>query len=96
MSTTACSGDAGLRLLDRRAIRAPGADDRGLAAGARFSFDRLRLHGRSRLPADDVSDRALLARTGFEQEGYARQYLCIAGKWQDHLLFAILREKWRA
>jgi ribosomal-protein-alanine N-acetyltransferase len=33
----------------------------------------------------------LLARAGFQQEGYAREYLCIAGKWQDHLLFGILR-----
>jgi ribosomal-protein-alanine N-acetyltransferase len=39
-----------------------------------------------------VPSRALLLRAGFEQEGYARQYLCIDGKWQDHLLFAILRE----
>jgi len=36
----------------------------------------------------------LLVRAGFRQEGYARQYLCIDGKWQDHLLFAILREDW--
>jgi ribosomal-protein-alanine N-acetyltransferase len=34
-------------------------------------------------------------RTGFQQEGYARRYLQIDGKWQDHLLFAILREDWR-
>jgi ribosomal-protein-alanine N-acetyltransferase len=33
----------------------------------------------------------LLAKAGFQQVGYAREYLCIAGKWQDHLLFAVLR-----
>jgi [ribosomal protein S5]-alanine N-acetyltransferase len=62
-----------------------------------FSFDRLRLHRveAACLPTN-VPSRALLMRTGFQQEGYARQYLCIAGKWQDHLLFAILREDWRA
>ena len=60
-----------------------------------FSFDRLRLHRveAACLPSN-VPSRALLMRTGFQQEGYARQYLCIAGKWQDHLLFAILREDW--
>jgi ribosomal-protein-alanine N-acetyltransferase len=42
-----------------------------------------------------VPSRALLLRTGFQQEGYARNYLLIDGKWQDHLLFAILREDWR-
>lgn len=61
-----------------------------------FSFDRLRLHRveAACLPTN-IPSRALLARTGFQQEGYARQYLCIAGKWQDHLLFAIVREDWR-
>jgi hypothetical protein len=27
---------------------------------------------------------------GFKHEGRARAYLCIAGEWQDHLLFARL------
>jgi len=62
-----------------------------------FSFERLRLHRveAACLPSN-VPSRALLTRTGFQQEGYARQFLCIAGKWQDHLLFAILREDWRS
>jgi [ribosomal protein S5]-alanine N-acetyltransferase len=59
----------------------------------RFAFERLRLHRveAACLPSN-VPSRALLLHAGFEQEGYARQYLCIDGKWQDHLLFAILRE----
>jgi len=36
-----------------------------------------------------------LKRTGFHEEGHARNYLLIDGKWQDHVLFAILREDWR-
>jgi len=61
-----------------------------------FAFDRLRLHRveAACLPIN-VPSRALLTRTGFQQEGYARQYLCIDSRWQDHLLFAILREDWR-
>ena len=60
-----------------------------------FAFDRLRLHRveAACLP-DNTPSRSLLVRAGFRQEGYARQYLCIDGKWQDHLLFAILREDW--
>jgi ribosomal-protein-alanine N-acetyltransferase len=57
-----------------------------------FAFERLGLH---RLEAaclpSNAPSRSLLARAGFQQEGYAREYLCIAGKWQDHLLFGILR-----
>ena len=57
-----------------------------------FAFERLGLH---RLEAaclpSNIPSRSLLARAGFQQEGYAREYLCIAGKWQDHMLFAILR-----
>ncbi|WP_169567793.1 GNAT family N-acetyltransferase [Sneathiella limimaris] len=33
----------------------------------------------------------LLRKAGFTSEGLARQYLCINGIWQDHLLFAILK-----
>ena len=33
---------------------------------------------------------ALLERCGFRLEGCARDYLKIAGRWQDHLLFARL------
>ncbi len=41
------------------------------------------------LPHNAASVR-LLAKLGFTREGYAREYLCIAGEWQDHLLFAHL------
>lgn len=60
-----------------------------------FAFYRLRLHRieAACLPTNEPS-RALLAKIGFTQEGHARHYLCIDGKWQDHLLFAMLREDW--
>jgi len=57
-----------------------------------FAFERLGLH---RLEAaclpSNIPSQSLLLKAGFRQEGRAREYLCIAGKWQDHLLFAILR-----
>ena len=31
-------------------------------------------------------------KTGFKREGFARQYLCIDGIWQDHLLYARLKD----
>jgi ribosomal-protein-alanine N-acetyltransferase len=61
-----------------------------------FAFGRLRLHRveAACLPSN-VPSKTLLARAGFREEGYARQYLCIDGKWQDHVLFAILRSDWQ-
>jgi ribosomal-protein-alanine N-acetyltransferase len=56
-----------------------------------FAFDHLALHRveAACLPHNEASI-ALLLRCGFEREGYARNYLKIAGKWSDHLLFARL------
>src|SRR5262249_17047526 len=50
-----------------------------------FAFGSLKLHRieAACIPANTASVR-LLERTGFRREGYARQYLCIDGKWQDH------------
>lgn len=58
-----------------------------------FAFTTLRLHRieAACLPANTASIR-LLEKTGFRREGVARQYLCIDGVWQDHLLYARLRD----
>ena len=57
-----------------------------------FAFATLRLH---RLEAACIPTNAgsirLLEKTGFVREGYAREYLCINGIWQDHLLYARLQ-----
>jgi len=57
-----------------------------------FAFATLRLH---RLEAACIPTNAgsirLLENTGFLREGYAREYLCINGIWQDHLLYARLK-----
>ena len=39
---------------------------------------------------ENLPSASLLEKIGFTREGRARQYLCINGKWQDHILFAIL------
>jgi [ribosomal protein S5]-alanine N-acetyltransferase len=67
-----------------------------MTAGVRtlipFAFSTLRLHRLEAacIPGNEASVR-LLERTGFRREGLARQYLCINGAWQDHLLYALLR-----
>jgi len=65
----------------------------GVRAAMGYAFDELRLRRveAACLPHNDASIR-LLDRVGFKREGYARKYLCINGSWQDHLLFALLRE----
>ncbi|MCH8038182.1 MAG: GNAT family N-acetyltransferase [Proteobacteria bacterium] len=64
-----------------------------LAAVLEFAFSRIGLHRveAACLPANEAS-RRLLLRCGFREEGYAREYLRISGRWQDHQLFAILRD----
>ena len=56
-----------------------------------FTFNVLKLH---RLEAacipTNVASIRLLQKCGFKREGHAREYLCINGIWQDHLLYARL------
>ena len=57
-----------------------------------FALETLRLHRieAACIPANAASIR-LLEKTGFRREGFAREYLCIDGAWQDHLLYAHLK-----
>ena len=76
-------------------VGAPYARQGYMAAAVRalipFCFRTLRLH---RLEAacipGNIASVSLLEKTGFTREGYARNYLCINGVWQDHLLYARL------
>jgi ribosomal-protein-alanine N-acetyltransferase len=67
----------------------------GLDLMLNFSFNRLKLHRveAACLPHNGPS-RGLLLKSGFREEGYAKEYLCIDGRWQDHVLFAMLRDEW--
>jgi ribosomal-protein-alanine N-acetyltransferase len=67
-----------------------GVASAAVAAAKRIAADRLGLH---RLQAEtlvdnEVSQRVLL-KNGFIQYGHAAEYLKIAGRWQDHLLFQV-------
>jgi [ribosomal protein S5]-alanine N-acetyltransferase len=57
-----------------------------------FAFETLKLH---RIEAacipENIASIRLLERAAFKREGYARQYLCINGIWQDHLLYARIK-----
>jgi ribosomal-protein-alanine N-acetyltransferase len=61
-----------------------------LAASIRYVFDELGMH---RIQAGYVPENArsarVLDRLGFTIEGYARDYLYIAGAWRDHVLTSL-------
>ncbi len=72
---------------------------RGLATAAvahikRIAFTELELH---RLQAEtlvhNVASQRVLERNGFERYGLAPQYLNIAGRWQDHMMFQVINPK---
>ena len=62
-----------------------------------YAFDTLNLERveAATLPNNERS-KHLLTKCGFVEEGYAREYLEINGKREDHLLFSILRSDFKA
>lgn len=66
-----------------------------LSAAVGYIFNDQKLH---RIMANyipsNIRSEALLNRLGFKKEGYARSYLKIAGKWEDHILTSLLAEEW--
>lgn len=62
-----------------------------------YAFDSLLLHRvhAAFLPHNTAS-RRVLEKNGFREEGYAENYLQIDGKWADHVLFGLTRERYEA
>ena len=62
-----------------------------LIAAIGFVFEELDLHRimANHLPDNERSAR-LLARLGFEREGFAKSCLKIDGRWRDHVLTSLL------
>jgi [ribosomal protein S5]-alanine N-acetyltransferase len=79
--------------LDVRAV-GQGLMYEALEAAIAYVFDDLKLHRimANYMPANERSGR-LLRRLGFNVEGYARDYLFIAGGWRDHILTALHHPK---
>ncbi|MEM1170688.1 MAG: GNAT family N-acetyltransferase [Cyanobacteria bacterium P01_H01_bin.35] len=61
-----------------------------------FAFGELNLH---RIMANhsptNIRSASVLRRLNFVREGYARDYLLINGKWQDHVLNALSNYQWQ-
>ena len=70
-----------------------GAMSRAVRAIVPFAFSTLHLHRieAACLPHNGASMR-LLEKVGFRREGLARGLVCINGRWQDHIVFALLSD----
>jgi ribosomal-protein-alanine N-acetyltransferase len=67
----------------------------GFALALDFAFRRLKLHRiEANVQPANRRSLALVKRLGFEREGYSRRYVKIAGRWRDHVRFAMLAEDW--
>jgi ribosomal-protein-alanine N-acetyltransferase len=69
----------------------------GLALALEFAFRTLKLHRvEVNVQPRNLRSHVLVLRAGFVREGYSRLYLRIAGRWRDHVRYAMLAEDWRA
>jgi ribosomal-protein-alanine N-acetyltransferase len=58
------------------------------------AFDQLGLHRlQANVQPGNAASRALLAATGWREEGFAPRYLRIDGAWRDHVMYAITAEE---
>lgn len=62
-----------------------------------FVFDTLALHRiHAAFLPDNMASRRVLEKNGFREEGFAENYLQIDGRWADHVLFGLTRERYEA
>ena len=60
-----------------------------------FAFDTANLHrAQIAIMPRNLASLRVMEKVGARREGVAERYLCIAGHWEDHVLFAVTREEW--
>lgn len=75
--------------------RGHGAEAVGLIC--RFGFEEAGLHRiQPAVLPRNVRSRRVLEKNSFRLEGRALRYLNIAGRWEDHDLYALTLEEWQA
>jgi ribosomal-protein-alanine N-acetyltransferase len=62
-----------------------------------FVFNTLGLHRvQAACLPHNMASRRVLEKNGFREEGFAENYLQIDGKWADHVLFGLTKERFEA
>lgn len=81
--------------LDHRAT-GKGLMTEALTSAIKYVFEELNLHRvmANYMPGNEKSAK-VLQRLGFSVEGHARDYLRLAGEWQDHTLTSLINESWK-
>jgi len=65
-------------------------------AATTFALRAARLHRvQAAVMQNNPGSQRVLEKAGYRREGVAQRYLCIAGTWEDHVLFAVTAEEWR-
>jgi len=65
-------------------------------AATSFAFASAALHRvQAAVMPGNVGSLRVLEKAGYRREGFAERYLCIAGAWEDHVIFAATAEEWR-
>ena len=60
-----------------------------------FVFETLDLHRvHAAFLPNNMASRRVLEKNGFAEEGFAEKYLLINGRWEDHVLFGLTRERY--
>jgi ribosomal-protein-alanine N-acetyltransferase len=66
-----------------------------LGLAIELAFGPLGLHRlQAAIMPRNLASQRVVAHQGFRREGLAERYLQIAGRWEDHLLFALTLEEW--
>lgn len=84
----------GYSLAEKR--QGQGIMTRAIGEAVRWAFADLNLHRvmANHMPRNTRSAK-LLARLGFEREGFAKEYLLINGRWEDHVMTALVNPNWQ-
>jgi len=64
-------------------------------AATTFAFSSAELHRvQAAVMPNNAASQRVLEKVGYRREGLATRYLCIAGAWEDHILYAVTAEEW--
>lgn len=77
-------------------LQGQGLMTEGLPVAIEYMFREFNIHRvmAGYVPTNERS-AGVLRRLGFAIEGYARDYLLIAGKWHDHILTGLTNPQWK-